>query len=182
MIDIGLTDDERRRATPLALHVARAFGHARRRRTQVPDHVLEQRDNLRIFLARFPGLRYDPGPVSYHRLKGGRARHDGDESLPGADHTFFWRAKGLPGPIVATTFPHRWDDHTHAAAWRFALAHDLRLEVRPSDVPDLWLPGKTTPVVWSRGGVDWRRAVATERRTHRSGAWQWVLSARRGRG
>jgi hypothetical protein len=162
MIDIGLTNDEFQRAQPLATHISRTFSHYRRERQPVPDYMFTLRDNLRVFLGRFPHLRDDPGPHSYHRLKGGCARYDGNENLPGADHTFFWRTKGMRGPIVVTTFPYHWSDDMHAQAWTFALVHGLQLEVRPPDVPDLWFPGQTIPVVWARANVDWRQPAATD--------------------
>lgn len=156
MIDIGLSQEERRRAAPLANHIARTFSECRRKRQPVYDYVLARRDNLRTFLTRFPHLRYDPGICSYLRLMGKHARAGWVERLPGEDHTFFWRTKGVRGPIVATTFPYAWGDETNAEAEAFARAHGLRLEVRPPDVPDLWYPGWTVPIVWSRGGIDWR--------------------------
>lgn len=162
MLNIGLTADERRRAAPLANYIAAAFGDCRRRGRPVEDYVLARRDNLRVFLARFPHLRYAPRVFSYFQLMGKHGRLPRWLRLPGADHTFYWRTKGLRGPIVATTFPYYWDDETNEQAEAFAQAHGLRLEVRPADVPDLWVPERTIPVVWSRGCVDWRNPHRTE--------------------
>jgi hypothetical protein len=111
--------------------------------------------NLRTFLDRFPRLTIaDRAHCARHLA--GRGCPD-TESLPGSDHTAFWRVPGR-GVIAATTFPYHWCDDTDAAARVFAARYGLRLEVQPPDVPDMYFPGSTVPVVWSRAGVDWRAA------------------------
>jgi hypothetical protein len=118
-------------------------------------------ENLHTFLSAFPYLigskARQPAQIlgkfpSYYGL--------GPLSeFPLEDHTFYWRVKGLRGPVLCTTFPYGHDDdeEDRAEMARYAEAHGFVVEIAPPDLPDLWYPGGgTIPIAWSKRGVDWR--------------------------
>jgi hypothetical protein len=119
-------------------------------------------ENLHAFLATFPCLieskACEPG-----QLLGKRPSYAATNQFPGQDHTFYWRVKGCRGPILCTTFPYGLAAGNAGVASKraemvsYADKHGFSVEFAPQDVPDIWYPGSTTPVAWSKKGVDWRR-------------------------
>lgn len=154
------TDHRRRGGLPLASTLSLIRLHQRDNpRADLPAHLLARLINLLAFLDRWPRLEWSH--AWQHWQLAGKLPRAGNAALPGSDHTAFWRVAWVRGPIVATTFPYRWTDDMHAEAQAFAARHGLAVEVRPSDMPDLWMPGQTVPVVWSRAGIDWRQLAAS---------------------
>ena len=150
------TDHHRRGGAVLAHALATIRAHQRDRPgDDLPAYALARLVNVCDFLEHWPLLQWTPA-WQHWQLAGKMPRPWGDVHLPGADHTSYWRVRGVRGPILACTFPYAWGERQHAEALRFAELRGLLLEVRPVDVPDLWNPGATVPIVWSRGGVDWR--------------------------
>lgn len=151
-----LTADHRRRgAAELADALAQLRLHQRDNPGgELPGHLFDRLVNLRAFLDRWPRLEWTS--AWQHWQLAGRMPRAGDAPLPGADHASYWRVRWVRGPILATTFPYHWTADMHAEAQSFAARHGLAFEVRPADVPDLWFPGRTVPVIWSRAGLDWR--------------------------
>lgn len=144
-----------------AEYLDRASWPALYREEDVRPELLKQVTSWQTFLRRFPRLTEGSGRAHSNWLLGKPIR-DWRIDFPGADHTFCWKAPGVRGGLIVTTFPYRpaWEPHREAAE-QFAVQRGLTLEVDPPDVPDLWAPPHTLPIVWSRAGVDWR-SIAKE--------------------
>jgi hypothetical protein len=150
-------DHHRRGGAALAHTLALLRAQLRDHPTDDPPAYLTQRArNAVCFLERWPRLEWSAA-WQHWQLAGKMPRYTGQLRLPGEDHASYWRVSGVRGPIMATAFSYHWDEATHAAALEFARAHGLHVEVQPADVPDMWFPGQTVPVIWSRAGLDWRQ-------------------------
>ena len=151
--------------------------------------LLQCRKNLTSFLTEFPALiethtwargpfsilgKYPRNPWDYQIGKWGKDTEPefwGVSCFPGQDHAFYWRVKGLRGPVVCTMFPCRGtiqneedqtiEDCCKDMFW-FAEKFGFAVEIEPSDVRDFYYPGSTIPIVWSKAGRDWRQIAGAK--------------------
>jgi hypothetical protein len=129
-----------------------ADGYARMQRQRL--------ENLHAFLLAFPRL-IESRADEPAQLLGKPPTYSSAHSLhafPLQDHSFYWRVRGVRGPVLCATYPyeHASNDTCRAEMIRYVDTDGFVVEVAPPDLPDLWYPGRTIPIAWSRRGVDWR--------------------------
>lgn len=146
-----LTADEKKRAGKLVSRKRETGDYWSRRGSEGARHWYEAADNVVAFIRRFPHLAL--ATRGEWPIFNGSHGHRDEFAFPCLDHTYFWRRTGVRGPVVMTTFPYHVDP---SAMQAHADRYEFTVEIEPPDVPDLWYPGTTIPVVWSRRGVDWR--------------------------
>jgi hypothetical protein len=118
--------------------------------------------NFHAFLSAFPCLEisraFEPLQLLGKHPSYGYGR--GLSAFPFQDHTYYWRVKGFRGPLLCTTHPYNMRGATRLkdqeTIFKFADEHGFTVEIEPPDVPDIWYPGSTTPIAWSKRGVNWR--------------------------
>jgi hypothetical protein len=120
--------------------------------------------NLHAFLSAFPCLEisqaFEPLQLLGKHPTHGYGR--GLSAFPFQDHTYYWRVKGYRGPVLCTTHPYNMRGTTRRVLedqetiFKYADEHGFAVEIEPPDCADIWYPGSTTPIAWSKRGVDWR--------------------------